>query len=182
MYWIPLALLVAFLLWFVSAYNRLVSLRNVFKNAWHQIDVQLKRRYDLIPNLVEAVRGYLTHERETLERVIAARGAAVNAHGAAAQGKAENLLTESLKSLFAVVEGYPELKANENVMALQEELSSTENKISFARQFYNDSVMGYNTAIQSIPANFIASLFNFTPAEYFQTEETSRSVPKVDFR
>jgi LemA protein len=181
-YWIPLALLVILVLWFVAAYNRLVSLRNIFNNAWHQIDVQLKRRYDLIPNLVEAVRGYITHERETLEKVIAARGAAVNAHGAAAQAKAENVLTESLKSLFAVVEGYPDLKANQNVMALQEELTSTENKISFARQFYNDSVMGYNTAIQSIPANLVASLFNFAPAEYFQTDDASRAVPKVDLR
>jgi LemA protein len=178
----PLVLLVVFVLWFAVSYNRLVSLRNIFNNAWHQIDVQLKRRYDLIPNLVEAVRGYLTHERETLERVIAARGAAVNAQGAAAQAKAENVLTESLKSLFAVVEGYPDLKANQNVMALQEELTATENKISFARQFYNDSVMGYNTAIQSIPANVIASLFNFAPAEYFQADEADRSVPKVDLR
>ncbi len=182
MYWIPLVLLGAFLLGFVTSYNRLVSLRNIFNNAWHQIDVQLKRRYDLIPNLVEAVRGYLTHERETLEKVIAARGAAVNATGAAAQAKAENVLTESLKSLFAVVESYPDLKANQNVMELQEELTSTENRISFARQFYNDSVMAYNTAIQSIPANLVASLFNFAPAEYFQADEASRAVPKVDLR
>jgi LemA protein len=181
-YWIPLALIAALLLWFVASYNRLVSLKNIYGNAWHQIDVQLKRRYDLIPNLVEAVRGYLAHERETLDRVISARGAAVNAKGAAAQAKAENVLTESLKSLFAVVESYPDLKANQNVMALQEELTSTENRISFARQFYNDSVMGYNTSIQSIPANMIASLFNFTQAEYFQADETSRAVPKVDLR
>jgi LemA protein len=181
-YWIPLAVLVALVLWFVLAYNRLVALRNIFGNAWHQIDVQLKRRYDLIPNLVEAVRGYITHERETLERVVAARGAAVNAHGAAAQARAENALTESLKSLFAVVESYPDLKANQNVMALQEELTATENKISFARQFYNDSVMGYNTAIQSIPSNLVAALFNFAPAEYFQADEASRAVPKVDLR
>jgi LemA protein len=182
MTWIPLTLLLAFLAWFVVSYNRLVQLRNRFQNAWHQIDVQLKRRYDLIPNLVEAVRGYLTHERETLEKVIAARGAAVGARGVAAQAQAENLLTESLKSLFAVVESYPDLKADRNVMALQEELTATENKISFARQFYNDSVMSYNTAIQSIPSNLVASLFGFLPSEYFTADEGSRAVPKVDLR
>ena len=182
MSYIPLVLLVAVLAWFVAAYNKLVRFRNQIRNAWHQIDVQLKRRYDLIPNLVEVVKDYMSYEQETLTKVIEARGAAVAAKGTAAQAKAENVLTESLKSLFAVVENYPELKANRNVAALQEELTGTENKISFARQFYNDSVMVYNNAIQAIPSNLIASLFNFTQETYFQAEEQDRAVPKADLR
>lgn len=182
MSYIPLVLLVAILAWFVAAYNKLVRFRNQIRNAWHQIDVQLKRRYDLIPNLVEVVKDYMSYEQETLTKVIEARGAAVAAKGAAAQAKAENVLTESLKSLFAVVENYPELKANQNVAALQEELTGTENKISFARQFYNDSVMAYNNTIQAIPSNLIASLFNFAPETYFQAEELDRAVPKADLR
>ncbi len=182
MTWIPGAVILVLILWFVAAYNGLVRLRNRFRNAWHQIDVQLKRRYDLIPNLVEVVKDYMSYEQETLQKVIEARGAALSAKGAAAQAKAENVLTESLKSLFAVVENYPELKANRNVAALQEELTSTENKISFARQFYNDSVMTYNNQIQSIPSNFIASTFDFAAADYFQTGEESRAVPQADLR
>src|SRR5512139_1836610 len=161
MAYVPLLLAVVIVAWFVAAYNKLVRLRNQVRNAWHQIEVQLKRRYDLIPNLVEVVKDYMSYEQETLKKVIEARGAALSARGAAAQAQAENVLTESLRSLFAVVEGYPELKANRNVAALQEELTGTENKISFARQFYNDSVMTYNNKIQSIPSNFIASVFNF---------------------
>ncbi|HEU5360187.1 MAG TPA: LemA family protein [Candidatus Deferrimicrobiaceae bacterium] len=182
MSWIPAILVVVLIGWFVMAYNSLVRLRNQFKNAWHQIDVQLKRRYDLIPNLVEVVKDYMSYEQETLTRVIEARGAALSARGASAQGKAENALTESLKSLFAVVERYPELKANQNVSSLQEELAGTENKISFARQFYNDSVMTYNNQIQSIPTNLIAQVFDFSRAEYFETGEESRAVPKADLR
>ena len=182
MSWIPAILVVVLIGWFVMAYNSLVRLRNQFKNAWHQIDVQLKRRYDLIPNLVEVVKDYMSYEQETLTRVIEARGAALSARGASAQGKAENALTESLKSLFAVVERYPELKANQNVSSLQEELAGTENKISFARQFYNDSVMTYNNRIQSIPTNLIAQVFDFSRAEYFETGEESRAVPKADLR
>ena len=182
MSWIPGIIAVAVVAWFVATYNGLVGLRNRFRNAWHQIDVQLKRRYDLIPNLVEVVKDYMAYEQETLQKVIAARGAALSAKGTAAQAKAENALTESLRSLFAVVENYPELKANESVGALQEELTATENKISFARQFYNDSVMAYNTRIQSIPSNVIASVFDFAPAEYFGVGEESRAVPKVDLR
>lgn len=182
MSWIPGILLVAFIVWFVAAYNGLVRLRNRIRNAWHQIDVQLKRRYDLIPNLVEVVKDYMSYEQETLEKVIAARGAAIGAQGAAAQARAENALTESLKSLFAVVENYPELKANQAVASLQEELTSTENKISFARQFYNDSVMTYNNRIQSIPSNFIAGLFNFGAEEYFEVEAAAKAVPKADLR
>lgn len=182
MSWIPGVVVFVAVAWFVASYNGLVRLRNQFRNAWHQIDVQLKRRYDLIPNLVEVVKDYMSYEQETLNRVIEARGAALSARGAAAQAKAENVLTESLKSLFAVVENYPELKANQNVASLQEELTGTENKISFARQFYNDSVMTYNNKIQSIPSNFIASVFNFPPADYFQAGEESRAVPKADLR
>jgi LemA protein len=182
MTWIPGAVIFVVIAWFVASYNGLVRLRNQFRNAWHQIDVQLKRRYDLIPNLVEVVKDYMSYEQETLQKVIEARGAALAAKGTAAQAKAENVLTESLKSLFAVVENYPELKANRNVASLQEELTATENKISFARQFYNDSVMTYNNKIQSIPSNFIASTFNFPPADYFQAGEESRAVPKADLR
>lgn len=182
MSWIPGVVVFVVVAWFVAAYNGLVRLRNQFRNAWHQIDVQLKRRYDLIPNLVEVVKDYMSYEQETLQKVIAARGAALSARGAAAQAEAENVLTGSLKSLFAVVENYPELKANANVAALQEELAATENKISFARQFYNDSVMTYNNRIQSIPSNFIASVFAFPPADYFQAGEESRAVPRADLR
>jgi LemA protein len=182
MAYIPLVLVVVIAAWFVTAYNRLVRFRNQIKNAWHQIDVQLKRRYDLIPNLVEVVKDYMAYEQETLTRVIEARGAALSAKGPAAQAKAEGILTETLKSLFAVVEKYPELKANQNVASLQEELTGTENKISFARQFYNDSVMTYNNAIQSIPTNFIASFFNFAQEAYFETEPESRAVPKASLR
>ena len=182
MAYIPLVLVVVIIAWFVGAYNKLVRFRNQIKNAWHQIDVQLKRRYDLIPNLVEVVKDYMTYEQETLTKVIEARGAALSAKGPAAQAKAEGLLTETLKSLFAVVEKYPELKANQNVASLQEELTGTENKISFARQFYNDSVMTYNNAIQSIPTNFIASFFNFAQEAYFETEPESRAVPKASLR
>ncbi len=182
MNWIPGAVVFIVIAWFVLAYNGLVRLRNQFRNAWHQIDVQLKRRYDLIPNLVEVVKDYMSYEQETLAKVIEARGAALSAKGTAAQAKAENVLTESLKSLFAVVENYPDLKANQNVASLQEELTATENKISFARQFYNDSVMTYNNKIQAIPSNFIASVFNFPPADYFQAGEESRAVPRADLR
>jgi len=182
MAYIPLVLVVVIVAWFVVAYNKLVRFRNQIKNAWHQIDVQLKRRYDLIPNLVEVVKDYMAYEQETLTKVIEARGAALSAKGPAAQAKAEGLLTETLKSLFAVVEKYPELKANQNVASLQEELTGTENKISFARQFYNDSVMTYNNAIQSIPTNFIASFFNFAQEAYFETEPESRAVPKASLR
>src|SRR3972149_4347188 len=181
MAYIPLILAAVIVAWFVAAYNKLVRFRNQIKNAWHQIDVQLKRRYDLIPNLVEVVKDYMSYEQETLTRVIEARGAALTAKGPAAQAKAESVLTETLKSLFAVVENYPELKANRNVASLQEELTGTENKISFARQFYNDSVMTYNNAIQSIPTNFIASFFNFGQEAYFETESESRAVPMLLF-
>jgi LemA protein len=165
----------------VGMYNGLVRLRNRVKNAWSQIDVQLKRRHDLIPNLVETAKGYMAHERETLEKVVQARNMAMNAEGVADTAKAENQLTQTLKSLFAVVENYPDLKANQNMLALQEELTTTENRIAFARQHYNDSVMTYNNATQVFPRNVIAGMFNFKEAEFFETPEEEREAVQVKF-
>jgi len=165
----------------VGIYNRLVTLRNRVDNAWSQIDVQLKRRYDLIPNLVETVKGYAAHERETFEAVIQARSAAMSAEGPAAQGQAENVLTGALKSLFALAEAYPDLKANQNFLMLQEELSGTESKIAYARQFYNDSVMTFNTSQQTFPSTVVASVFGFKPREYFEIEEEAKEPVKVQF-
>ena len=166
----------------IALYNRLVVLRNRVDNSWSQIDVQLRRRYDLIPNLVNTVKGYATHESETFEKVTQARNMAVNATTVAEQGQAENMLTGALKSLFAVAEAYPELKANENFLHLQEELTGTESKIAYARQFYNDSVMSYNTSIQSFPANLLAGIFGFTQREYFEIELAEvREAPEVSF-
>ncbi|MFA4985575.1 MAG: LemA family protein [Candidatus Brocadiia bacterium] len=174
-------LVIVLLLWFFGTYNGLVSLRNQVKNAWSQIDVQLKRRHDLIPNLVEACKGYMKFEQSTLEKVIQARNMAMSAQGVEQSAKAENMLTGALKSLFALVESYPDLKAQQNVGQLMEELASTENKISFARQFYNDSVMRYNTRIQQIPANIVAGMGNFTAEEFFEVESAEeRIAPKVD--
>jgi LemA protein len=193
--WIFLAIVIAIIVWAIAIYNGLVALRNRFKNAFAQIDVQLKRRYDLIPNLVEAVKGYLQHERQTLEAVVQARGNAVSAaqRAAAAPGdpaamqglaQAEGVLGGALGRLLAVFEAYPDLKANQNVLALQEELTSTENKIAFARQAYNDSVMQYNTKRESFPDNLFAGVFSFTPAELLQASESAaeRAAPKVSFR
>jgi LemA protein len=181
------------LMWVVGAYNRLVALRNRFKNAFAQIDVQLKRRYDLIPNLVETAKGYIKHERGTLEAVVAARNAASAANVRAAQNPgdaaamkelsgAETALTSTLGRLFAVAEAYPDLKANTTMMALMEELTSTENKVAFARQAYNDAVMGYNTQRETFPTNMIAGPFNFGPAELFVIEKPEeKEAPKVSF-
>jgi LemA protein len=167
-----------------ALYNSLVTRRNQVDNSWSQIDVQLKRRHDLIPNLVEAVKDYMSYEQETLTKVTEARAAAINAgnQGRQAQAQAENMLTDSLKSLFAVVENYPDLKANQNVMSLQEELTATENKIAFARQFYNDSVLTYNNKIQTVPSNLIAGMFNFTARQFFAAPEEDKAVPTVDLR
>ncbi|MCL4079223.1 LemA family protein [Coriobacteriia bacterium Es71-Z0120] len=173
------ALVVAFAV--IGIYNRLVTLRNRIDNAWSQIDVQLRRRYDLIPNLVETVKGYAAHERETLEKVIQARNAAMSAQTVKEHSEAENMLTGTLKSLFALAESYPDLKANQNFLMLQEELAGTESKIAYARQFYNDSVMTYNTAIQVFPSNLIANLFGFREREYFEIEETAREPVAVKF-
>ncbi len=177
-----LVLVLGVLGWIAGAYNGLVRLRNQLENAWAQIDVQLKRRCDLIPNLVETVKGYAKHERETLEKVIQARNMAVAAKGVAERAEAENILTGALKSLFAVAEAYPDLKANQNFLRLQEELTSTENKIAFSRQFYNDSVLSYNTQIEVFPHNLIAGLFGFGRREFFEVkEEAAREAPKVSF-
>lgn len=169
---------------FAAIYNSLVGRRNQVDNAWSQIDVQLKRRHDLIPNLVEAVKDYMAYEQETLTNVTQARNMAVAAadQGPQAQAQAENALTDTLKSLFAVAENYPDLKANQNVMSLQEELTATENKISFARQFYNDSVLTYNNKIQMFPSNILAGMFNFTGRQFFAAPEAERAVPTVDLR
>ncbi len=167
----------------VTMYNKLIVMRARIKNAWAQIEVQLKRRYDLIPNLVETAKGYMAHEKTTLENVIKARQQAIDAKNLKDQAKAENFLSQTLRSLFAVSENYPNLKANENMMALQEELTSTENKISFARQFYNDMVMRFNQTIQSVPYNVLAGMFNFKMQEYFELEEGApdREPVKVKF-
>ena len=180
-----IALVIIGILWFVAAYNGLVGLRNSVKNAWSQIDVQLKRRYDLIPNLVNTVKGYAAHEKGVFENVAKARSACMQASTAGnvqELGKAENFLSQTLKSLFAVVENYPELKANQNFLALQEELTSTENKISFARQFYNDNVMRINNKIQMFPSNIVAGMFNFKEEVFFEIEAPEeKKAPKVEF-
>jgi LemA protein len=181
---VVLAVLVVLGIIIAAIYNSLVGRRNQVDNSWSQIDVQLKRRYDLIPNLVEAVKDYMAYEQETLAKVTEARANAMSAgqQGPQAQARAENMLSETLKSLFAVVENYPDLKANQNVMSLQEELTATENKISFARQFYNDSVLTYNNKTQMFPSNIIAGMFNFTPRQFFEAPEGETAVPKVDLR
>jgi LemA protein len=176
--------LLVLILWLVGAYNGLVRLRNQVKNAWAQIDVQLRRRWDLIPNLVETVKGYTTHEAETLQKVTEARNIAKGAAGKGVpeQAQAESMLSGALSRLMVVVESYPELKANQNYLALQEELTSTENKISFARQFYNDIVMHFNTRQQVFPVNIVAGLFHFEEAALFElSDEAAREAPKVKF-
>lgn len=180
--WIIVAAAAVIILWFIGTYNGLVSRRNRVQESWSDIDVQLKRRYDLIPNLVESVKGYMTHERTTLEKVTAARTAAMGAKTMAEHGKAENMLSETLKSLFAVTENYPDLKASQNFSQLQDELSDTENKIQAARRFYNSNVMDYNTKIQSFPPNIIAGMFGFKAREFFElTEAAAREAVKVTF-
>ncbi len=182
--YILLGLVVLFLFIFIGTYNGLVGLRNQVKNAWAQIDVQLKRRHDLIPNLVETVKGYMQHERGTLEAVTNARNVAQRAvgSGVAAQAKAEAELSGALARLLVVVENYPQLKANQNFLALQEELTSTENKISFSRQFYNDAVLRYNNKTQMFPSNIIAGMTGFRPGEFFEvTVAAEREAPKVSF-
>ncbi|MFW6129115.1 MAG: LemA family protein [Candidatus Aminicenantaceae bacterium] len=166
----------------VGIYNNLIRLRNRCENAWAQVDVQLKRRYDLIPNLVETVKGYAKHEKEVFQNVTEARSKAVNAQTVKEQGEAENMLTGALKSLFAVVENYPDLKANQNFLMLQEELAGTEGKIAYARQFYNDISMKFNTKQQVFPSNIIANMFNFKERDYFEIEEPeARGAVKVQF-
>src|SRR5262245_46083335 len=192
--WVVLGVVVALAIWAIAIYNGLVALRNRFKNAFAQIDVQLKRRYDLIPNLVETAKGYIKHERETLEAVIKARNQAVAAAAAAGAnpgnpqamqslGQAEGALTGVLGRMFALAESYPDLKANQNMLSLQEELSSTENKVAFSRQAFNDAVMEYNTKRESFPDSIFAGMFNFGPAELLAATESAeeRKAPKVSF-
>ena len=167
--------------WVVAIYNGLVVLRNRIENAWSQIDVQLKRRTDLIPNLLETVKGYAAHEKEVFTKVTEARSALMNAQGVQDQAQANNMLTGALKTLFAVAEAYPELKANQNFMMLQEELSGTESKIAYARQFYNDTVLKYDNKREKFPSNIIANLFGFKDREYFEVAEAHREPVKVDF-
>ena len=180
---IILVLVVLAVLMFVFAYNGVVRLRNRVDSAWSQIGVQLERRHDLIPNLVETVKGYAAHERQTLDEVVQARNGAIQAQqaGPAQQAQAENVLTGALRQLFALSENYPDLKANQNFLNLQEELTSTEDRISYARQFYNDSVQKYDTKIQTFPTNLIAGMFNFQKREYFEAEQGATDVPKVQF-
>jgi LemA protein len=193
MSWVLLALIVAFVLFLIAIYNRLVAARNAYKNAFSQIDVQLTRRYDLIPNLVEIAKGYIKHERETLEAVIRARNAAVTGLRAAAAAPgdpaalqqlagAENALTGALGRLFAVAEAYPDLKANQTMMQLSEELTTTENKVAFARQAFNDAVMSYNTTREVFPNNLVANAFGFGPAQLLEIDDAQkRAAPKVSF-
>jgi LemA protein len=183
--WIALGVVALLALFLAFTYNGLVRLRNIVDEAWNQISVQLRRRHDLIPNLVNAVRGYMEFEQETLARVVEARGAAVSAQqrgprAAAEQAEAENLLTGALRQLFALVEAYPQLRSNENVMNLQEELTTTENQIAFARQHYNGTVREFNTALQTFPTVLIAGMFGFRERDYFQAEEGDAAVPAVD--
>jgi len=191
-FWIVLGVVILLIVIFASMYNKLVTWRNRYKNAYAQIDVQLKRRYDLIPNLVEVAKGYLKHERETLEAVIAARNVAFNASQRAMGnpgdpaamkelGAAEGALAGTLSRLMMVAEAYPDLKANQNFLMLQEELSGIESKIAYARQFYNDSVMTYNTSQQTFPSNLVAGMFGHTPRDYFEIEEAAKEPVKVQF-
>lgn len=182
--WIVIGVVAVILIAFIVIYNGLVGRRNQVKNAWAQIDVQLKRRFDLIPNLVETVKGYMKHERETLEAVTSARNLAQRAAsaGVGERARAEGELSSALTRLLAVAERYPDLKANQNFMALQEELTSTENKISFSRQFYNDSVLKYNNQIQMFPSNIVAGMTGFKAGEFFEvTVAAEREAPKVSF-
>ena len=178
--WILLAIIVVAGAWLMMTYNGLVSLKNQVDAAWRQIDVQLKRRHDLIPNLIEAVKGYMQYERDTLTQVVEARGRALGAPDQASRMAAENQLTAGLGRLLAVMENYPQLKADQNVARLQEELTTTENQIAFSRQAYNDSVMQLNTRVETFPANIIANNFGFKQADYFKAAPGDEAVPKVD--
>jgi LemA protein len=183
--WVILGIVVLLLLWGAVAYNRFVSQRQQIRDAFANIDTELRRRYDLIPNLVETVKGYASHEREVFEKVTQARAAAIQAQGPAQQAQAENVLTSALRGLFAVAENYPQLRATENFQALQAELSNTEDRIQVSRRFYNANVREYNERVQSVPSNMVASMFGFKPEEYFEIEEADRATvaqaPRVDF-
>ena len=181
-FFILLGLIAVVVIWVIGIYNSLVGLRNRVRESWAQVDVQLKRRFDLIPNLLETVKGYMNHERETLEAVTQARAAVSNAGNMESRMAAEAGLTGALGKLFAVAESYPDLKASTNFLALQEELTSTENKISFARQFYNETVLNFNNRVQMFPGSIIAGMFNFVAEKFFELDdEAAREAPKVDF-
>jgi len=182
MEWVVLGLLLAAMAWIIWTYNLFVSLRHRIQAAWKQIDVQLKRRHDLIPNLVESVKGYMKYEQETLTKVMEARRRAVSSTGVKASAEVENVLTQTLGRIFALMENYPELKANENVLRLQEELTTTENQIAFARQYYNDLVMRFNMQQEVFPASLVAGFFNFKPSEFFNVAEAEKAVPRVDLK
>ncbi len=179
--WIVVGIIAAILVYLVALYNRLITFRNRVDNAWAQVEVQLKRRYDLIPNLVETVKGYAAHEKEVFETVVRARQAAIAAQGPQEKGPAENTLTQALRQLFAVAEAYPVLRASENFQSLQGELAETENKIAYARQFYNDTVYRYNTAIEKFPALLFARAFGFAKRAYFEAEEEAQRRVEVRF-
>lgn len=179
--WIALIILVVIAFWLIATYNGLVQARNKVRNAFAQIDTQLQRRFDLIPNLVETVKGYASHEKELLENVTASRSGYMNATTAAEKMAADNQLTSTLKTLFAVSENYPELKANENFSKLQDDLKGTEDKVAFSRQFYNDSVTKYNDKLLMFPTNIIGSMFGFKEEELFKTDEAAKAAPKVQF-
>jgi LemA protein len=178
--WILLGIIALVALWMISVYNRLVTARNDVQGSWKQIDVQLNRRHDLIPNLVSIVKGAMEFEQDTLEKVISARARAVGAGGPQAKAEAENALTQALGRLFSVLENYPDLKSNQNVRELQEEITSTENRIAFARQLYNDLVANFRTRLQVFPGSIVASVFNFQAEEYFTAEGSARMTPAVD--
>lgn len=179
---IVIVLVVVLLLAGVAMYNGLIRSKNQVENAWSQIDVQLKRRLDLIPNLVETVKGYAAHERDTLEGVIQARNAAIAAPDSPeAQASADNMMTGALRQVFALGEAYPDLKANQNFLALQEELSATEGRVAYARQFYNDSVLGYNNKVESVPTNIVANMLKYSQREYFEADEAARTTPSIEF-
>ena len=183
--WVIIAIVVVFLFYLIVIYNGLVSLKNRTQEAWSDIDVQLKRRYDLIPNLVNAVKGYAKHEKSVFEKVTEARSAAISAKGMKEQSKAENMLTDALKSVFAVAENYPDLKSNQNFLNLQDQLTETENKIEASRRFYNANVRDYNIKIQSFPSSIVANTFKFDEKELFEVEkqdkEAVKSAPKIEF-
>ena len=178
---IVLVVIFLILLYVIVMYNGLITLRNRVKEAWSDIDVQLKRRYDLIPNLVETVKGYASHEKETFDRVIAARSKAMSAQGIKEKGDAENMLSGTLKSLFALSENYPDLKASVNFLELQKELTDTEDKVQAARRFYNGNVLDFNNKLQLFPTNMIAGMFGFKVSEFFEAEEGEKAAPKVSF-
>ena len=175
--WVVIGIVGVVILWWIATYNRMIVLRNRIENAWSQVDVQLRRRYDLIPNLVEIVKGYAAHERQTFEEVTKARQAGIDARSVQDQAMAENMISQALKRLFAVAEAYPQLRATENFQQLQEELSGTESKIAYARQFYNDTVLSYHNLIQAFPAKIVAGMGGFQKRDYFEIEEEAARGP-----